>query len=102
MSRNATILYALLFTCSLVIRDVALGIFFNPVTTFVFAELHSEKESSEKGAKEGAKEIDEYRIPFLHTLAAQPAYTSSGIPASATPYYPSVIAEVQGRPPEFI
>lgn len=102
MSRSATILYAMLFVTSLVIRDVALGFIFNPVTTFVFAEIHNEKETSEKGGKEGGKEIDEYRFPALHLHTRDLILSASGIPASYTPYYPSVITEVQGRPPEFV
>ena len=100
MSRRATIVFALLFAGSLVIRDVALGLIFSPITTFVFAEMHNEKESSEKGAKEGAKESDEFRLPSIHAHSVCNACVKSAFHIPDPPFYASVISEVQGRPPE--
>lgn len=100
MSGRSIVIYSLMFAASLIIRDIALGLIFSPITTFVFAEIHNEKETSEKEAKEGAKEIDEYRLPFNHLHLHFASETTASLPHADVSFYPSVIAEVQGRPPE--
>lgn len=102
MSKRATILFALLFAGSLIFRDVAFGLFFNPLTTSIFAELHNEKETSEKGGKEGAKEMDEFRIPFIVLHLKDTLLSASSLIRTHSFFYPSVITEVQGQPPEII
>lgn len=62
MSRKVTLFCVILFTGSLAVRDIALAFFLSPITTFVSAEMHQEKETSEKGEKQGNKEKDESKI----------------------------------------
>jgi len=102
MSGRAVVIYSLLFAGSLIIRDLALGLVFSPISTFVFAEMHNEKEANEKGGKEGAKEIDEYKLPLNHLHLHFASETTASLPHADPSFYPSVIAEVQGRPPELV
>lgn len=100
MSKATTLFCVILFTGSVVMRDVALSFFLDPLTTLVSAEIQHEKESTEKEGKEGHKEKDEHKIQCSLLILSELTGLSFHSLTDNPNLYNSIPGDVAVRPPE--
>lgn len=100
MPQKSALITVLTLAFCLLVKDIAPCIFLNQ-ENIICSETHQEKQSSEKGEKEGKKEIDESKIPFFLVSPIDPTVYSGSIHIAVEVLHTSFDSEVLSPPPKF-